>query len=163
MNNLVKVLIGVGIAGAVATTTYIVTKKPKVVKKVMTTDPEGNTVETEVECEGKSILEKMQEAALKKAIKILAWVAQNQNKVEAIVTVISLAGAIFTVVNAVRDFLMSSKLNRSLDDILKHNSTFEKLWNAKCANDNLRYEEIMSTLSDILENLPKKVVKMKTA
>ena len=92
MNSLIKVLVGVGIVGAVAATTYIVTKKPE--KVVQTVDSEGN-VEAKIVKED-SILDKIKKAAAKKVVKILVYVAEHQTQVEAFVTILGVVGGIFT-------------------------------------------------------------------
>lgn len=149
MNNLAKVLIGVGVVGAVATATYIVTRKTVKKETVINGyDEQGNPVVEEVEKE-ESVLDRIKQAAFKKAVKILAWAALHQQQIEAAGALIGLIGGIFAVVNAVKEFNMGKEMKKKMDFMYKHDLEFEGVWNAHMENQAQRYDDLMKKLNDI--------------
>ncbi len=169
MNKLTKVLLGVGIAAAATTVgVYVITKKPKTVKVVDKTDDEGNVVKVEVIEEGDSILERIEEAALKKAIVILSWAILNKKKIEAVGALISLFGGIFTVINAVKEYRLGKVLHKKIDVLTNGNQILfdamcenARAWNHRVDTVDGKFNDVMGALNDISANLPKKVVKIK--
>lgn len=166
MKNLTKVLIGVGVVGAVAATTYFVTKSTVVTKE----NEEGKTVVEEIKEE--SILDQIKEAATKKAIKILGWVALHQQQIEAVGTILGLGVTVFSLVNTLRDFKEGNEMREKIDRLVTAEEAFREAWNAACDVEISDTATIMSKLNDIhldmsyfheqVENLPRKVTK-KTA
>lgn len=112
MNNIEKILIGLGVVGVTAAATYVVTKK--VVEK-KSKDISEQVIDLDNKDE--SVLKKIKKAAHKKVVKILAWVVLHQQQIEAVGTVLGIAGATLSVVNAVRDFRNGMNLQRKLDEI----------------------------------------------
>ena len=151
MNNIAKVLIGVGVVAAVATTSYVIVKKTKV-KKVK--DISEQAVENDHKND--TIIDRIKLAAYKKAVKILAWATLNMQKIEAAAAILSLIGGIFTLINAVRDFGFGKKWRADLDFMVNHDNEFEGVWNQHMANQADRYKELMKALQDLAENMPKK-------
>lgn len=115
MNNLFKVLIGVGVVGAVAATTYVVTKKSE--EKPSDT-PEGEEQETEEKAEPKDFIEMIKIGTMKKVTRVLAWVILNKEKIEAVGTVIGLVAGVLGVINAAKEYSNGKKLHEKLDGIL---------------------------------------------
>lgn len=177
MTNMTKFLIATGVtAVGIGITVYYGKKMADKEKEVVITeiDEDGNATIEEVKNE--SIIKKIKKAALKKTIKILAWVTLHQQQVEAVVTILSLGGAVFSVVNAVRDFRTSSNMREDIDSMLDHNSEFRDIWNKYVEIEHNRHDEIMTKLNDIhldmsllhevhesLVEPPKKVSKIKSA
>lgn len=171
MTNMTKLIIAAGItAVGIGVTAYYGKKMADKKKEVEDGNP---TIE---EDKDESIIKKIKKAALKKTIKILAWVTLHQQQVEAVVTILSLGGAVFSVVNAVRDFRTSSKMREDIDSLLDHNSEFRDIWNRRVEIEHNRHDEIMTKLNDIhldmsllhevhesLVESPKKVSKIKSA
>ena len=114
MNNLFKVLIGVGVVGAVAATTYVVTKKSEE-KSIDIPEEENQEQETEEKAEPKDFVEMIKIGAMKKATKFLAWVILNKDKIEAFGTVIGIVAGVLGVINAVKEYSNGKKLHENLD------------------------------------------------
>ncbi len=154
MNTLAKVLIGVGVVAAVATTSYVVVKKTKEKK-------EKDIAEQAVENDHKddTIIERIKTAAYKKTVKILAWVLVNKDRIEAVAAILGIIGALFNVINAVRDFGFGKKWRKDLDFMVNHDHEFEDVWNTHMQNQAGRYDDLMQRLNDIqdiLAAVPKK-------
>ena len=109
MSNIQKILLGVGLVACVATTAYVVTKKSR---KYTVLDGQ------EEKKEDHNVIERIKEAAAKKAIDILAFIAKHQQQVEAASTVIGIVAAVFSLISAIKDYKRSDDINRKLDDIL---------------------------------------------
>lgn len=110
MSNIQKILLGVGLVAGVATTAYVVAKKSR---KYTVLDGQ------EEKKEDPNVIERIKEAAAKKAIDILAFIAKHQQQVEAASTVIGIFAAVFSLISAIKDYKRSDDLNKKLDDILK--------------------------------------------
>lgn len=149
MNNLAKVLIGVGVVAAVATTSYVVIKR----RKVKVKDISEQAVENDHKND--TIIDRIKLAAYKKAVKILAWATLNMQKIEAAAAILSLIGGIFTVVNAVRDFGFGKKMKADMDFMYQHDLEFEGVWNQHMTNQANRYDSLMKILQELSENMPK--------
>ena len=150
MNNLAKVLIGVGVVAAVATTSYVIVKRTRV-KKVK--DISEQAVENDHKND--TIIDRIKLAAYKKAVKILAWVTLNMQKIEAVAAVLSLVGGIFSVINAIRDFGFGKKMKADMDFMYQHDLEFEGVWNQHMTNQANRYDSLMKILQELSENMPK--------
>lgn len=148
MNNIAKVLIGVGIVGAVAAATYVATKSSE--KKTVVIrdfDDEGNP-KTEI-IEDKSLLDRFKEAATKKVIKILAWVTLHQQQVEAVGTIIGLGAGLFNIVTAIRDYRAGNKMQSQINELIEFKDEFHDVWNdyQDATNHNVQWFE--NKLNDI--------------
>lgn len=159
MTNLGKgLLIGLGIVGAVSVVALAVTAKKK---QAVYISPEGE-VEGAV-AEEPGFMDKIKDAAEKKAIRILGWVMLHKNQIEAVGTVIAVTASIFKVVNEVKEYHYGKELHAKLDAIVKHNNEFRDIWNEYMMldNDNNHYlnDKLnaihldMSMLHEIHENL----------
>lgn len=149
MTNLAKVLIGVGVVAAVATTSYIVVKKTKVKK-------EKDISEQAVEKDHKNdtIIDRIKLAAYKKAVRILAWATLNMQKIEAVAAIVSLIGGVLGVINGIRDFGFGKKFRTDLNFMVDHTNEFEGVWNEHMDNQANRYDSIMKILQELSENMP---------
>ena len=148
MNNIAKVLIGVGVVGVVATATYVVTKSSE--KKTVVIrdfDEEGNP-KTEI-VEDESLLDRFKEAATKKVIKILAWVTLHQQQVEAVDTIIGLGAGLFNIVTAIRDYRAGNKMQSQINELMEFKDEFHDAWNdyQDATNHNVQWFE--NKLNDI--------------
>jgi hypothetical protein len=144
MNNLVKVLIGVGVVAAVATTTYVVTKKKKEEESI---DIADEAVKNDHKDD--TILERIKTAAYKKAVKIIAWAIVHKDQIEGAAAILGLVGALFSVINAIREFRNGKKMQEQMDFLVRHAQEFEDIWNVHMTEQASRFEEMMNKLKDI--------------
>lgn len=144
MNNLVKVLIGVGVVAAVATTTYVVTKKKKEEEPI---DIADEAVKNDHKDD--TILERIKTAAYKKAVKIIAWAIVHKDQIEGAAAILGLVGALFSVINAIREFRNGKKMQDQMDFLVRHAQEFEDIWNVHMNNQGSRFEKMMNKLKDI--------------
>lgn len=107
MTTLTKVLIGAASVTTVAVTVYVIKKSQE--KK--TDDVSEETEEKE------SVIQRIKTYAMKKAIRILGWVALHQEQIEAAGTIIGLVGTIISITGAIRDFVRNNDLSGKLDEI----------------------------------------------
>ena len=114
MNNLFKVLIGVGVIGAVAATTYVVTKKSEE-KPSDIPEEENQEQDTEEKAEPKDFVEMIKIGAMKKVTRVLVWVILNKEKIEAVGTVIGLVAGVLGVINAAKEYSNGKRLRENLD------------------------------------------------
>lgn len=148
MNNITKVLIGVGVVGAVAAATYVVTKsseKKTVVIKDF--DEEGNP-KTEI-IEDESLLDRIKKAATKKAIKILAWVALHQQQIEAVGTIIGLGAGLFNIITAIRDYRAGNKMQSQINELVEFKEDFTRVWDKSMECHEQTHDQVMCKLNDI--------------
>lgn len=143
MNNIAKVLIGIGVVGVAAAATYVVVKKTEEKRHI------DITPETTVEKKGDSFIDKIKAAAYKKAVRILAWVYLHKEKVEAFAMILSVAGAVFSVVNSIRELKDGFKMRQRMDSMYAHDMEFEDIWNKHINHQYDRHNEIMNKLNDI--------------
>ena len=156
MNNIAKVLIGVGVVTAVAATTYIVVKKSEPKQEVSENDiPE---VESDPK-EEKSIIKRIKKFVFKKVVRFLGWVVLHQQKIEAIGTVLGIFAAVLSVANAIRDYRNGLHLKDTLDGVVAHNVEEEHVWNKYMIWDQTHNQEIMDKLEAINESLSATPVK----
>lgn len=150
MKNLTKVLLGVGVVGVVAVTTYTVVKmSEKKTTTVVIKDVDENDTAIYEEVE-QSIITRIKEAANKKAIRILGWVMLHQKQVEAVGTIIGVCSAIFSAATAIRDFRSGFKMQKQMNtiasqqiDIMDKFLEFQNEWNdyMDATNHNIQWFE----------------------
>lgn len=156
MNNIAKVLIGVGVVTAVAATTYVVVKKSEPKQEV----PESDIPEVETDAkEEKSIIKRIKKFVFKKVVRFLGWVVLHQQKIEAVGTVLGIFAAVLSVANAIRDYRNGLHLKDTLDGIVAHNLEEEQVWNKYMVWDQTHNQEIMDKLEVINESLSSTPVK----
>lgn len=115
MNNIAKVLIGVGVVGAVAVGAYTVAKKSE--KKMLVIKDFNENGEAVVEEKKETLKDRVQNFAMKKAAKFVTFVLLHEKEITAIATVLSLVGGIFQVVNAVKEYRLGKDLHKKLKRI----------------------------------------------
>ncbi len=156
MNNIAKVLIGVGVVTAIAATTYVVVKKSEPKQEVS----ENETPEVELDPkEEKSIIKRIKKFVFKKVVRFLGWVVLHQQKIEAVGTVLGIFAAVLSVANAIRDYRNGLHLKDTLDGIVAHNVEEERVWNKYMIWDQTHNQEIMDKLEAINESLSSTHVK----
>ena len=156
MNNIAKVLIGVGVVTAVAATTYVVVKKSETIQEV--SENEAPEVESDPK-EEKSIIKRIKKFVFKKVVRFLGWVVLHQQKIEAVGTVLGIFVAVLSVANAIRDYRNGLHLKDTLDGIVAHNLEEEQVWNKYMVWDQTHNQEIMDKLEVINESLSSTPVK----
>lgn len=147
MNNVAKVLIGVGVVGAVAVGAYVVSKK---VKEETNDTPHEEGIEKKP-----NVIERIKTAAYKKAVRILAWVVLHQQKIEAVGAVLGVIGGVISIVNAVKEYAFGKKLHATLDKLLWHQEQFQESWNITIDNYNEQWHSVHEQL-DVLQEAVKK-------
>lgn len=117
MNNIAKVLIGVGVVGAVAVTATVVAKKSeKQMIELKHTDDGAQVVE---EPKKETVIDRVKTYAMKKSIKFLAWVLLHKDQIEAVATVLTVVSGIISVVVNVRDFMKGYEIQKKLNSLQK--------------------------------------------
>ena len=139
MNNWVKALIGVGVVGAVAVTAYAIKKNEK--KHI---DISEQAVKNDHKDD--SFIEKIKRAAVKKVTKILAWVLLHQQQIEAVGTVFGVAGAVISVVNALRDFRNGNKLGEQVDKLVAFQDEVRDAWNSTVKAYDANWDQVFKAL-----------------
>lgn len=147
MNNTVKFLIGAGVTAVGVATMLYCSKKAKEKKAQESIDISEEAVKRDHKDD--SIIERIKTAAYKKAVKILAWVVIHKDQIEAFSVIVGVVSGIFTVINAVKDFVNGAKMQANIQWIIDHELEFRDVWNNKAAQDTARYEAIMAKLNDI--------------
>lgn len=143
MTDLTKLLIAAGVTAVGIGVTVVSVKKMK--EKQENDIPEDEAVEVYESQAEAGIIKRIKKYVLKKTIKFLAWVALHQQQIEAVVTVLSLGGAVFSVVNAVRDFRTGNKMRDQIDTLLEHQTKFQQAWNGTIDNYDANWNAVMKT------------------
>ena len=115
MNNLAKVLIGVGVVGAVAVGAYAVTKKSEKKMIVLKDFEEDGTPICEEKKE--TVMDRAKNFVMKKAVKFMTFVLLHEKEVTAVATILSVVGATFQLVNAVKEYRLGKDLHKKLKRI----------------------------------------------
>ena len=103
------------------------------------------------------ISKRIKEAAEDKAIKIITFVVENQEKIEAITTVIGIAGTVIGIVNGIKEYKRSDEMEEMLKDICAFNEEF-----SGTCNDYFRcIGSLDNELISRLETIEKAVTKKK--
>ena len=97
------------------------------------------------------ISKRIKEAAEDKAIKIITFVVENQEKIEAITTVIGIAGTVIGIANGIKEYKRSDEMEEMLKDICAFNEEFSGIWNNYCKCMGSLDHDLMSRL-DTIEN-----------
>ena len=115
MNKLGFIIGGAVTVIGVATTAYFA-------KKLYDQKKETVTTEKGVDANGEPIVEvrvitpvdRIKEAAMKKAVRIMGWVVMHEQQLQAIGTVIGVVAACFSLVNEIKKYSMGKSLLRRL-------------------------------------------------
>ena len=109
------------------------------------------------EKEEKDISQRIKEAATEKAAKIITFVVENQEKIEAVTTVIGIAGTVIGIVNGIKEYRRGDEMEDMLKDICAFNDEFADNWNGYCKC----MESLDHDLINRLEVIEKAVTKKK--
>ena len=102
------------------------------------------------------ISKRIKEAAEDKAVKIITFVVENQEKIEAITTVIGIAGTVIGIVNGIKEYKRSDDMEEMLKDICAFNDEFSGIWSDYCKCTGSLYYDLMSRLDTIEKAVTKK-------
>lgn len=80
----------------------------------------------------RDISKRIKEAAEDKAVKIITFVVENQEKIEAITTVIGIAGTVIGIVNGIKEYKRSDEMEDMLKDLCEFNDELSDAWNYYC-------------------------------
>lgn len=116
MSSLVKILIGTAVVAGVSAIVAVASSKDKEEQKAEKVE-DGKVVQMPANKEDKSVLERIKEYAWKKVVKILAFVALNADKIEAVSTIIGLGSGVIAIAGSIRDFRQGNDTQKKLDEI----------------------------------------------
>ena len=133
-------------AGLLANAVYI---KKKVEKYTQIIDQPEDNKESDIS-------NRIKEAAEDKAVKIITFVVENQEKIEAITTVIGIAGTVIGIVNGIKEYKRSDDMEDMLKDICAFNDEFSGIWSDYCKCTGSLYYDLMSRLDTIEKAVTKK-------
>ena len=133
-------------AGLIANAVYI---KKKVEKYTQIIDQPEDNKESDI---SKSI----KKAAEDKAVKIITFVVENQEKIEAITTVIGMAGTVIGIVNGIKEYKRSDEMEEMLKDICAFNDELSDTWNYYCKYRESLDNNFISRLDTIEKAVTKK-------
>lgn len=102
------------------------------------------------------ISKRIKEAAEDKAVKIITFVVENQEKIEAITTVIGIAGTVIGIANGIKEYKRSDEMEDMLKDICAFNDEFSGIWSDYCKCTGSLYYDLMSRLDTIEKAVTKK-------
>lgn len=102
------------------------------------------------------ISKRIKEAAEDKAVKIITFVVENQEKIEAITTVIGIAGTVIGIVNGIKEYKRSDEMEDMLKDICAFNDEFSGIWSDYCKCTGSLYYDLLSKLDTIEKAVTKK-------
>lgn len=102
------------------------------------------------------ISKRIKEAAKDKAVKIITFVVENQEKIEAITTVIGIAGTVIGIANGIKEYKRSDEMEDMLKDICAFNDEFSGIWSDYCKCTGSLYYDLMSRLDTIEKVVTKK-------
>ena len=137
--------------GLIANAVYI---KKKVEKYTQIIDQPEDNKESDI---SKSI----KKAAEDKAVKIITFVVENQEKIEAITTVIGMAGTVIGIVNGIKEYKRSDEMENMLKDICAFNDEFSGIWNDYCKCMGSCIGSLDHDLMSRLDTIEKAVTKKK--
>ena len=133
-------------AGLIANAVYI---KKKVEKYTQIIDQPEDNKESDIS-------KRIKEAAEDKAVKIITFVVENQEKIEAITTVIGIAGTVIGIVNGIKEYKRSDEMEEMLNDICAFNDELSDAWNYYCKYRESLDNNFISRLDTIEKAVTKK-------
>ena len=102
------------------------------------------------------ISKRIKEAAEDKAVKIITFVVENQEKIEAITTVIGMAGTVIGIVNGIKEYKRSDEMENMLKDICAFNDELSDTRNYYCQYRESSDNNFLSRLDTIEKAVTKK-------
>lgn len=102
------------------------------------------------------ISKRIKEAAEDKAVKIITFVVENQEKIEAITTVIGIAGTVIGIANGIKEYKRSDDMEDMLKDLCEFKDEFSGIWSDYCKCTGSLYYDLTSKLDTIEKAVTKK-------
>ena len=102
------------------------------------------------------ISKSIKKAAEDKAIKIITFVVENQEKIEAITTVIGIAGTVIGIVNGIKEYKRSDEMEDMLKDLCEFKDELSDAWNYYCKYRESVDNDFISRLNTIEKAVTKK-------
>lgn len=102
------------------------------------------------------ISKRIKEAAEDKAVKIITFVVENQEKIEAITTVIGIAGTVIGIVNGIKEYKRSDDMEDMLKDLCEFKDELSDAWNYYCKYRESLDNDFISRLDTIEKVVTKK-------
>ena len=133
-------------AGLIANAVYI---KKKVEKYTQIIDKPEDNKESDIS-------KRIKEAAEDKAVKIITFVVENQEKIEAITTVIGIAGTVIGIVNGIKEYKRSDEMEDMLKDLCEFKDDFTEAWNIRCEYRHSFDNDLISRIETIEKAVTKK-------
>ena len=99
--------------------------------------------------EDRDISKRIKEAAEDKAVKIITFVVENQEKIEAITTVIGIAGTVIGIVNGIKEYKRSDEMEDMLKDLCEFKDDLTETWNIRCEYMNSFDNDLISRIETI--------------
>lgn len=106
--------------------------------------------------EERDISKRIKEAAEDKAVKIITFVVENQEKIEAITTVIGIAGTVIGIVNGIKEYKRSDDMEDMLKDLCEFKDELSDAWNYYCKYRESLDNNFISRLDTIEKAVTKK-------
>lgn len=154
MNNIAKILVGVGVVGVAATAAYVVTKRPKKERTVERVREDGVVEKKTIIEVGDSIMDRIKDAALKKAVRILSWAFLHKDQLTAAATLLGVVSAVFQIINAVKEYRLGKELHKKLNKIITFQEHFTHCWDETIDAYNHNWDGIFKKLNDIHLDIP---------
>ena len=102
------------------------------------------------------ISKRIKEAAEDKAVKIITFVVENEEKIEAITTVIGIAGTVIGIVNGIKEYKRSDEMEDMLKDLCEFKDELSDAWNYYCKYRESLDNNFISRLDTIEKAVTKK-------
>ena len=102
------------------------------------------------------ISKRIKEAAEDKAVKIITFVVENQEKIEAITTVIGIAGTVIGIVNGIKEYKRSDEMEDMLKDLCEFKDDLTEDWYIRCEYMNSFDNDLISRIETIEKAVTKK-------
>ena len=102
------------------------------------------------------ISKRIKEAAEDKAVKIITFVVENQEKIEAITTVIGIAGTVIGIVNGIKEYKRSDEMEDMLKDLCEFKDDLTEAWYIRCEYMNSFDNDLISRIETIEKAVTKK-------
>lgn len=161
MTNLTKILVSTAVVAGVSALVAVVAEEEKKEEKVVIKDAKGNekvvvTAESNVKVdkngeiveEKPGLIKRIKKYVTKKVIKFLAFVALNQQKIEAVCTVIGLGSAALGIANAIRDFKNGNDMQKKINEMDNKLNHFYEVYDYNRIVDNNNAKAISKQIYD---------------
>ena len=152
MTNLQKALLGVGAVASVGVAVYAVKKSTERKYMDVARDDNGETVVNQKE---RDISERIKDAAIEKANKIMTWVLTHKEQIEVVSTALGLAGGAFSIINAVKEYKRGDDTAEKINQMYDTMQAYILVW----GQSDDRYEQAIVAILNKLDELTTKNTK----